>query len=158
MKAAEVRTLFRYDRWGTRRVLNTAVNLDAAAWVHPDVVGERGIGGVLVHALGAHGRWRHGWQGSPDRPRPELEPVPSPADLRTLWDAEWAELDRYLDGLTDAAVNAIWNGLPLWQTMLHVVNHGTQHRSEAALLLTGAGQSPGELDLLDFVSERANRT
>ena len=40
--------------------------------------------------------------------------------------------------------------MTLWQTMVHVVNHGTQHRSEAAVLLTIMGRSPGDLDLIDF--------
>ena len=33
--------------------------------------------------------------------------------------------------------------------LAHVVNHGTQHRSELARYLTVHGHSPGELDLLD---------
>ena len=39
---------------------------------------------------------------------------------------------------------------PLWQQMIHQVNHATQHRSEAAMLLTKLGHSPGWLDLLYF--------
>lgn len=42
---------------------------------------------------------------------------------------------------------------PLWQALLHQVNHATQHRSEAALLLTAAGHSPGNLDFLVYFDE-----
>ena len=39
--------------------------------------------------------------------------------------------------------------------LVHVVNHGTQHRAEAAALLTAEGRSPSELDLFDFAEEQA---
>lgn len=44
----------------------------------------------------------------------------------------------------------------LWRLIAHVVNHGTQHRSEAAILLTSAGCSPGDLDLVVFLRSRAS--
>ena len=47
---------------------------------------------------------------------------------------------------------------PLWQQMLHQVNHATQHRSETAVLLTQFGHSPGWLDLLYFVDVRGAST
>jgi len=37
---------------------------------------------------------------------------------------------------------------PVWQVYCHVVNHGTQHRSELARYFTELGHSPGELDML----------
>ena len=39
--------------------------------------------------------------------------------------------------------------------LVHVVNHGTQHRSEAAAILTAEGHSPGELDLFNYAEEQA---
>jgi uncharacterized damage-inducible protein DinB len=38
---------------------------------------------------------------------------------------------------------------PRWLVVAHVVNHGTQHRSELARYLTECGHSQGDLDLLD---------
>jgi uncharacterized damage-inducible protein DinB len=39
--------------------------------------------------------------------------------------------------------------VPRWLIVAHVVNHGTQHRSELARYFTECGHSPGDIDLLD---------
>jgi uncharacterized damage-inducible protein DinB len=44
----------------------------------------------------------------------------------------------------------------LWHCLLHLVNHGTQHRSEAAALLTRYDASPGDLDFTFFLIETGN--
>ena len=45
---------------------------------------------------------------------------------------------------------------PLWQQLLHQVNHATQHRSEVAAQLTRFRHSPGWLDFLVYLDEQAN--
>lgn len=155
MQLADVRFLFGFDRWATRRVLAVLVSADGVdepTWSAPNAIGDRGLGGILVHQLGAHQRWRHGLSGSDESPRPELEPLPTPAGLAAAWVAEWVALDAWLGSMDDAAVGAIGDGIPYWQMLAHVVNHGTQHRAEAAALLTSAGHSPGDLDMI-FYSE-----
>jgi uncharacterized damage-inducible protein DinB len=64
-------------------------------------------------------------------------------------------LDRWLDTHADLGLQGWDEGIPVWQTLAHVVNHGTQHRSEAAVIVTEAGRSPGDLDMIPFAQEIA---
>ncbi|MCH8009677.1 MAG: hypothetical protein IIC91_12530 [Chloroflexi bacterium] len=43
---------------------------------------------------------------------------------------------------------------PLWQPLVHLVNHGTHHRAECAMLLTSLGLAPRQLDYIFFELER----
>jgi hypothetical protein len=43
---------------------------------------------------------------------------------------------------------------PLSYYVLHLVSHGIQQFSEAAVLLTRAGHSPGDIGFLEFVEVR----
>lgn len=156
MRLSDVRYLFEYDRWATRRVLAVLDDIDEATWSAPNAIGELSLGAILVHQLGAHGRWRIGLSGGSGRFAPEREPLWTIAELRAGFAAEWPAWDAWLGRLDDAALDATNDeGIALWQALAHVVNHGTQHRSEAAALLTAAGVSPGELDLIFFAEECA---
>ncbi len=150
MLADDIRYVFAFDRWATTKVLDAAAGIDAATWSAQDVIDARGLGTILVHQLGSAQRWRHWLSSSGEEPRPEKEPLPTIEALRAWWEREWAAYDRWLATLEDAAMLSLHDDVPMWRLLLHVVNHGTQHRSEAAVLLTDAGHSPGDLDMGDF--------
>jgi len=152
MQADDIRYLFAYDRWATRQVLAALDGLDTSEWTRTDAVGERGLGGILVHHLGASQRWRVGLrsQGADEGPEPELESLPTIDEFRDRWEAEWAAVDAWLPTLADEVVGYVHEGVPIWVMLIHVINHGTQHRAEVAALLTAEGLSPGELDLINY--------
>jgi uncharacterized damage-inducible protein DinB len=162
MDMAAARFLFDYDEWATRRVLDAWEALDASSPAAARMIGERGLTAIMVHTLGAAQRWRSYFAGLPRPMRREEAPEPeSPAALRREWEEEWRLRRAVLDRLDDEAINTPpdgadhpLRGIPMWQTMVHLMNHGTQHRSEAAVILTEAGASPGDLDVLDFAEER----
>lgn len=155
MQLADIRFLYDYDRWATQRILGAAADIDPTTWSAPNAIGDRGLGGILVHHLGAHQRWRHGLSGSEDSPRPEHGDLPTPAVLAEWWEAEWIALDAWLPTIVDAWLDTTDEGIPFWQMLAHVVNHGTQHRAEAAAVLTSADRSPGDLDLIVYCEELA---
>jgi uncharacterized damage-inducible protein DinB len=158
VRVDDVRYLFAYDRWATRRVLAVIDGVPPDVWGATGVVGDRGLGAILVHQLGAHMRWRLGLGGDDEAAsaaRPEREPLPSPDVLARRWADEWDATDAWLDGITNPWLDELGDGVPFWQMLVHVVNHGTQHRAEAAVLLTDAGHSPGDLDMIFFAEELA---
>jgi len=152
MQLDDIRFLFAFDRWATTKILDAASGVDPAIWSATNIVDERGLGGILVHHLGASQRWRHWLTGAPgEAPRPEDEPLPDLAPLQASWESEWAAYDAWFDRMDPAWLDMKGEGISLWQGLAHVVNHGTQHRSEAAVLLTAAGHSPGDLDMVDYI-------
>ena len=155
MTIEETRQLFAYDRWASARILDAAEGADEATWSAAQVIDERGLGGILVHMLGAYQRWRHGLAEDGETARPEQDPLPSPAELRQRWEAEWPAMDRWLATLDDDWLARDDQGVPFAGMLRHLVNHGTQHRSEAAVLLTQAGRSPGDLDMITWLEDRA---
>jgi uncharacterized damage-inducible protein DinB len=155
MHPDEIRFLFGYDRYATERVLAVLEGIDPNVWGEPNVVGERGLGAILVHHLGSSQRWRHGFQQTGEEPEPELEPLLTVDELRNRWAIEWEAVDVWLSALTAGFLAHLDEGIPAWQLLVHMVNHGTQHRAEAAALLSAQGRSPGDLDLFDWAEAQA---
>ena len=157
MDAGDIRFLFDFDRWATTRILDALTRdggVDEATWSATNTIDERGLGGILVHHLGASQRWRHGLAEDGESPSPERGPLPTPAGLLAAWEDEWPAWDTLLARIDDAWLARTDEGATFWQMLAHVVNHGTQHRAEAAALLTSAGRSPGDLDMIDFAEAR----
>jgi len=150
MNVDDVRYLFDYDRWATTRVLDALDRVSDEVWARTNEIGEMGLGGILVHQLGATQRWRHAIEQTGEQPAPEEEPLLSVDDLRTRWTNEWDAYDAFLSAISQGLLDDVHEGVAVWRMLAHVVNHGTQHRSEAAALLTQIGHSPGEIDMIFF--------
>ncbi len=155
MTIDDIRDLFAYDRWATARLLAALPGIDDATWSAANVIDARGLGGILVHHLGAAQRWRHGLAEDGEKGVSELAPLPTPEELIAWWETEWAAMDAWLATLDDAFLAREDEGVPFARMLQHLANHGTQHRSEAAALLTQAGRSPGDLDMIDWLEARA---
>ncbi len=153
MRADEIRFLFDYSYAATARILDAAGRLDNDQFVGPSPVrGCAGLRDLLVHLLDRERAWREGLSSRGAYASPPLDPAtfPDVAELAQAWHTEEGAMRSWLAGLDDADMNLPAAGRPLWQCLLHIVNHATQHRSEAAMLLTHWWHSPGELDLIYF--------
>lgn len=163
MNKQDIQLLYRYNQWSTARILNAASQATQEQFLAPASFPHGGLRGTLVHALFAEWIWRNRWEGtSPDfRLRPE--DFPTFESLRERWREEEEKLMAFVESLTDERLNSGFTykdtkGVPheqvLWRAMAHVVNHGTQHKTEAAALLTDLGHSPGDIDLIVYLIEK----
>jgi len=166
MKTDEIKLMYEYNDWADQRILAACAKVGPEQYAAPANFGT-GYGSLratLVHLVDGAWLWRRLFEGDMDFSKELTE-----ADLPTLdalekrWQEEQQALRAYIDGLTDEDLNGILRyTLPsgtvrervLWHCLLHLVNHGTQHRSEAAALCTSYGQSPGDFDFTLFLNER----
>jgi len=163
---AMMRTLYEYDEWANNRVLEAAAGLSDGEMMRPLGVSHGSLGMDLLHQLGGQVGWLSTWQGG--APRISLPSSEGAGFLENL--ADWfrrsdAAIREFIDALPEGELgrprlDRMPGGrertMMLWDMMVHVVNHGTQHRSEAAMALAAMGRSPGDLDFLDFVDLRRN--
>jgi len=158
----DILILYEYNYWANARIL-AAANISQEQWSAPSRFPYGSLHGTLLHTLDTEFGWRMLCQYN------QITPDLSAAEFSTLdlikrrWDEEETAMRAYLAGMQDADLDGLVRYTTdtgeqrervLWHCLLHVANHGTQHRSEAADLLTEYGSSPGDLDFTVFLNEK----
>src|SRR5258708_31116142 len=176
MKPDKIKFLSQYKDGEAQVILTASAKLSTEQYAAPTSFGAGcgGLRGSLVHLVDTVWQWRLACTGFYDTLLSDADydaTERNEADFPTLnaleerWQAERQAMWAYNDTLTDEKLNGtlryvVAGGIVrervLWHCLLHVVNHGTQHRSEAAALLTSYGQSPGDFDFTMFLNDHFN--
>lgn len=160
MNKQDILVLYQYNQWANAKILNASANVTQDQYLTAASFPHGGLRGTLVHALFAEWIWRNRWEGTSPTQRLKAEDFPTIESLHIRWLEEEKQLMKFAEDVTDAQLSHTFSytntsGKPftkiLWQAMAHVVNHGTQHRTEAAAILTDFGHSPGDIDLIYFL-------
>jgi len=169
----EIKLLFEYHYWANRRILSVSARMNPEQYAAPAGMGTSrgGLRATLLHFLDSDWQWRLTFSGfysahlSDEEYRAtELKEseFPDLAALQKRWTVEEQWMRAYLVALTDERLNGVLRYTAesgavrervLWHCLFHVVDHGTHHRSEAATLLSGYGQPPGDFDFTLFLNE-----
>ena len=158
MRQREVATLFDYTYWAHRRILATATRLTDAQFRLRSVIVGRDLRATLVHTLDVECSWRLRLQRRPEEEWRKTLPITdyrNVAGLAEHWRRDETAMRQWVATLDDEALARSADidakeQYPLWYYLVHMVTHSQQHRSESAQLLTQLGQSPGDLDFLDY--------
>lgn len=146
------RSLIDYDAYATARVLDAASHVSEARLRQESPVSHTSVFGDLAHLCWAHHNWLSRWEGRGNVP---FETPPDFAALRAGFADVAERLRAFVVGCSDAEFDRVVSyqnmaGQPserrLGDLVIHLVNHGTQHRAEVGAALLALDASPGDLD------------
>ena len=162
MNIQDILLIYNYNYWANGQILAAAAKVTEEQYLAPAEFPFGGLRGTMVHILDAEYGWRVRFQNQGVAEDLLETQFPTLADLESRWHEDEKSMRAYLANLHDEDMDShliypIGEGKTrdriLWHCLVHVVNHGTQHRSEAAALLTRFGQSPGDLDFTVFLNQ-----
>ena len=164
MTPEETRLLYDYNAWANHRALEAAQALTVEQFVKPLGSSFSSVRDTLAHIYGAEWIWLERFQGRSPAALPETSQFSDVASLRTRWTEQETRLLSFVSGVTQEDLDRVLEyrtlkfGVyrnPLWQSMQHLVNHGTYHRGQVTTLLRQLGAQPILTDLMHFYRERA---
>lgn len=157
MNRTDILYLIEYHNRANKKIFETAALLTDEQRMRPGEFDRESAFETLRHLVDVDWSWRQFCMGN-DVGKTFLwdrVPMTNFSETRAAWVQDSVELLAYAQSLDDAAleqeivINAEkGESAHIWQILAHVVNHGTQHRSELARYFTVCGHSPGDLDLL----------
>lgn len=155
--------MVRYTEWASVTTLDACAVLSREE-LHQDLqTAYPSIWATLVHVYQADCRWWNRFQGIPVGTLAEFEPGSSLDELRERWQVTLDELIRFTSALSDDELRAplefrTTKGTqfrqPIWQAIVHVVNHGTLHRGQILAMFRQIGRVPTSVDVMHYFRQR----
>lgn len=147
-----------YSAWASQRLLDAAAKLSPEELTRDFKTADKSVLDTLVHVYAADRVWLARAVGEHRATFVD----PEDRDL-TLLQSEWPALQQrwklWLRDFGDADVARPISykdtrgnpyTTPVWQIVLHLVNHGTHHRGQVSGFLRTMGHTPPPLDLIAY--------
>ena len=164
MSPEQIRTLYEYNSWANHRQWQAASKLTTEQFLKPLGSSFGSVRDTLGHIYGAEWLWLERFEGRSPSSLPDSSQFNDRASLESRWREFEPRLLGFVRRLTQADLDRVMEyktlkfGVyrnPLWQSMQHLVNHGTYHRGQVTTLLRQLGAEPILTDLMHFYRERA---
>ncbi len=162
--AGTVRQLLLYTLWADRMCLKAVEAVRPEDLVRPTGSSFGSLLGTLAHLLQSQRLWLARFEGKSLDRRLDAGDLADWPSLSAAWAETSAELGFFLAALTaeQVAGDLTWTSSagvthtrPLWEPVVHLVNHSTYHRGQVVSLLRQLGYAPPSTDLIAFLLEQA---
>lgn len=159
MTLKDIETLYDYDEWATKRVLDMLSPLSEEQFKKDLSSSHGGIHGTAAHIYAADWIWFERWKGNAPTSLFKAEDAPSVQALKERWDVHFKEIRQFISTLNDQKLQSplAYKDIkgnpynqPLYHQMQHKVNHSTYHRGQIITMLRQIGAKPQSTDLINY--------
>jgi uncharacterized damage-inducible protein DinB len=129
-----IKTFIEYHVDMTHRVWDSIDQITEEQFLADDAYSRGSIRNLMVHLANTDSNWLAGLKNIPeeeDAPRKKYEDYPHRASVRAFWEETAKDVKDYAENKTEVELdeNPMDIPSPRWQVLLHIINHGTDHRS-----------------------------
>ena len=164
MTSDYLRQLLDFHYWARDRVLLAAATVNSEQYARSMGNSFSSVRDTLNHVYLAEWIWYSRWNGVSPTAFPDFE-LPDVAALNEHWRGMERKVREYIDEAGEAGLNRVIpyrllsgkeSASPLWQMVVHVVNHATYHRGQVTTLLRQLGAAPPQsTDMITYFRELA---
>lgn len=160
MNANAFRHFYDYHFAENRKIWDRYVSqLSEEQFTEPVKYSHGSVRGQVVHLISVDEAWFSGLLGLQTPEGPDPADLDDRDSLRARWDTVEQTMRDYLAALRDDMLfeepfaEGEDKDLILWQVLLHVVNHGTDHRAQVLRLLNDLGVKTESQDYIFYAYE-----
>lgn len=156
MELELIKTFIQYHIDMTRRVWDSIDQISDEQFLTDDAYSRGSIRNLMVHLASTDRRWLAGLKNLEDVGHLKFEDYSTRAEAREVFENVAKDLVDTASTLTEADLNSPNDKInqPRWQVWLHLVNHGTDHRSTVLQRLHEFGASTFDQDFIKWLWDR----
>jgi uncharacterized damage-inducible protein DinB len=155
-------SLFTFNRWANRRVLDACRQLTQEQYTAEPVPGWSSVRSTVYHIAIVTEGWLRGLANDPDESVLTEPEVPTIDDAERLLERAYRRFDELLPTFTPERLTTLVTlrrrgrtiTLPPWAVVKHIVNHSTYHRGQVASKLKRFGIEQPATDFVFWVMEQ----
>ena len=154
-----IRTFIDYHIDTTRRVWDSIDQITEEQFLADDAYSRGSIRNLMVHLASVDRRWLAGLKNLEDVGHLKFEDYETRSAARHIFENVMKDLAEYSSTLTEADLNSPNKKIaePRWQILLHIINHGTDHRSTVLHRLHEFGAPTFDQDLVIWLWNRKSQ-
>ncbi len=156
MSIEMIKTFINYHIEMTRRVWDSINQITDEQFLADDAYSRGSIRNLMVHLASTDRRWLAGLKNLEDVGHLKEDDYVTRAAAREIFESVAKDLAEFVSSLSDDDLNASTEKVeqPRWQILLHLVNHGTDHRATVLQSLNELGAKTFPQDFVMWLWER----